>query len=108
MGVLRFRCSVQEIKKYASIVALDHQLIDPVDEYTHTFLATKTSAVDTARSLNMTVFYHSLANEYVAYAADYRSDPMLQINSLIENFKIDGFITDFPATLHAFLHSEPC
>lgn len=108
MRVLRFRCSVQEINKYTSIVALDHQLIDPVDEFTHTLLATKTSAVDIARSLNMTVFYHSLANEYVAYAADYRSDPMLQINSLIEIFKIDCFITDFPATLYAFLHREFC
>ena len=95
----------QEIKKYASIIALDHHLVDPISNDTY-FLTKKTSTVSLAHSLNMTVFYYFLSNEFNAYAFDYRSDPILQINSVISNYNVDGFITDFPATLYNFLHSK--
>jgi glycerophosphoryl diester phosphodiesterase len=95
----------QEIKNYASIIALDHHLVDPLASDTF-FLTKKTSAVSLAHSLNMTVYYYFLSNEFNAYAFDYRSDPILQINSVISNYNVDGFITDFPATLYNFLHSK--
>lgn len=79
--------------------------MDPISNSTFC-LAKKPSTVSLAHSLNMTVFYYFLSNEFNAYAFDYRSDPILQINSVISNYNIDGFITDFPATLYNFLHSK--
>lgn len=96
---------LQDIKKYASVVAVPHRLVDPVDNQTY-FLVDKTQTVQLAQSQNMTVFYYWLSNEYVAYPQDYRSDPILEIDALITTYKMDGFITDFPATLYAFLHGE--
>lgn len=97
--------SLQEIKQYANIVSIDGKLIDPLDIY-YGFLLQKTSVVNAAQALNMTVFYSFLSNEFNAYARDYRSDPILQIYSLLQEYKLDGFITDFPSTLYNFLNSK--
>ncbi|KAG0561173.1 hypothetical protein KC19_9G042500 [Ceratodon purpureus] len=98
---------LQEIKQYANTVSIDWRLIDPLDTFSG-FLLQKTSVVSAAQALNMTVFYSFLSNEFVAYARDYRSDPILQIYSLISEFKLDGLITDFPSTLYNFLNKNYC
>lgn len=98
---------LQEIKQYTSIVALDRRLVDPIDSQT-SFLLSKTSVVSAAQSLNMTVFYVFLSNEFNGFAFDYRSDPILQIYSLIKEYNMDGFITDHPKTLYNFLHKNYC
>lgn len=94
----------QEIKKYANIVALDRRLVDPIDP-NGSFLLSKTNVVSTAQALNMTVFYVSLSNEFNSFAFDYRSDPILQIYSIIQEYKMNGFLTDHPKTLYNFLNS---
>uniref|UniRef100_A0A7I4D1P1 glycerophosphodiester phosphodiesterase n=1 Tax=Physcomitrium patens TaxID=3218 RepID=A0A7I4D1P1_PHYPA len=98
---------LQEIKKYADIVTLDRAFVDPFDSQT-SFLLEKTSVVSAAKSLNMTVFYHFLANEFSGLAFDYRADPILKISYLISEYNLDGFITDHPATLYNFLYNNYC
>lgn len=100
-----FIICLQDIKKYASTVALDRRLVDPIDNLT-SYLLSKTSVVSAAQALNMSVFYVFLSNEFSGFALDYRSDPILQINSLIQEYKMDGFMTDHPKTLYNFLHSK--
>jgi glycerophosphoryl diester phosphodiesterase len=100
---------LQEIKNYASFVALPNQLVDPLNDFsgsTYTyFLAAATQVVKQAHALNLTVLYYWQENEFQAFAFDYRSDPILQINSLVSFYNVDGIITDFPATVYDFLHS---
>lgn len=96
---------LQEIKQFSNIVALDRRLVDPIDSQS-SFLLSKTSVVSAAQSLNMTVFYVFLSNEFNGFATDYRSDPILQINSLIQEYEINGFLTDHPKTLYNFLNSK--
>lgn len=98
---------LQEIKKYANIVALDRRLVDPIDP-NGSFLLSKTNVVSIAQALNMTVFYVSLSNEFNGFALDYRSDPILQIYSIIQEYNMDGFLTDHPKTLYNFLNKNYC
>jgi glycerophosphoryl diester phosphodiesterase len=100
---------LQEIKNYASFVAIPSQLVDPLDDFSGNastyFLAAATQVVKQAHALNLTVLYYWQENEFQAFPFDYRSDPILQINSLVSFYNVDGIITDFPATVYDFLHS---
>lgn len=97
---------LQEIKKFADTIALDGRFVDPLDIFGSSFLSSTTSVVRSAQSLNMTVFYYFLSNEFNSRAIDYRSDPILHINSLVGEYNVNGFITDHPATLYNFLYSK--
>lgn len=103
---------LQEIKNYASFVAIPHQLVDPPNDFSGSnstyFLAAATQVVKQAHALNLTVLYYWQENEFEAFAFDYRSDPILQINSLVSFYNVDGIITDFPATVYDFLHKNQC
>lgn len=97
-----------EIKKFADTIALDGRFVDPLDIFGSSFLSSTTSVVRSAQSLNMTVFYYFLSNEFNSRAIDYRSDPILHINSLVGEYNVNGFITDHPATLYNFLYNNYC
>jgi glycerophosphoryl diester phosphodiesterase len=103
---------LQEIKNYASFVAIPSQLVDPLDDFSGNastyFLAAATQVVKQAHALNLTVLYYWQENEFQAFPFDYRSDPILQINSLVSFYNVDGIITDFPATVYDFLHKNQC
>ncbi len=84
-------------------------MVDPLDDFSSPaptfFLAAATQVVKQAHALNLTVLYYWQENEFQGFAFDYRSDPILQINSLVSFHNVDGIITDFPATVYDFLHS---
>ncbi|RDX96288.1 Glycerophosphodiester phosphodiesterase GDPDL7, partial [Mucuna pruriens] len=87
--------TVDEIKKYADAVNL------PKSSIVKTFaslLTGMTNVVKELKDANITVFVHTLRNEYLSLAFDYWSDPNIEIATYIHSAKVDGIVTDFPAT----------
>lgn len=95
---------VQQIKQTASIVALPRALVEPGNMLG--FLENPTNVVAEFKAQNMTVFIYFLRNEFVAQAFDYEADPTLELNTVLQYFKVDGIITDFPRTATAYLGNE--
>lgn len=94
--------SIKEIKTLADTVTLSRGVIYPSSE---SFLSSATDVVTRMQRQNLSVFVHFLRNEYPALAFDYYSDPTMEINSFVEVAKVDGLITDYPATASAYLRN---
>ncbi|XP_028208238.1 glycerophosphodiester phosphodiesterase GDPDL6-like isoform X2 [Glycine soja] len=96
--------SAEEIKKHADAVNLPKTSILKIS---NAILVGMTSIVQELKDANLTVFVHSLKNEYTTLAFDYWSDPNVEIATYIQIAKVDGIVTDFPATASRFMRS-PC
>lgn len=48
--------------------------------------------------MHLTVFVHTLMNEFMSLVFDYWSDPNMEIATYIHSAMVDGVVTDFPAT----------
>ncbi|KAG6546300.1 hypothetical protein Mapa_012341 [Marchantia paleacea] len=91
-----------DIKDYAASVSIPKKFIDNLDSQTG-FIAGTSQVVQWAHAQNLTAYFFFLRNENTAFAFDYKGDPTLQIYSLTQNYKIDGFFTDFPLTATNYL-----
>ena len=96
--------TAEEIKKYADGVNLPKTSIIKTSE---SLLIGLTNAVKSLKDLNLTVFVHSFNNEYLSLAFDYWSDPNLEVSIFVKAAKVDGIVTDFPATAYRYMRS-PC
>ena len=92
--------SAEEIKKHADAVNLPKTSILKIS---NAILVGMTSIVQELKDANLTVFVHSLKNEYTTLAFDYWSDPNVEIATYIQIAKVDGIVTDFPATASRFM-----
>lgn len=92
--------TVEEIKKYAEVVNLNKNAVIKTSE---SLLVGLTKAVKELKDANLTVFVHTLRNEYMSLAFDYWSDPNVEIATYIQTANIDGIVTDFPATASRFM-----
>ncbi|XP_057831884.2 glycerophosphodiester phosphodiesterase GDPDL6 isoform X1 [Cryptomeria japonica] len=93
--------SIKEIKTLADSVTIFRGVIFP--SASSFFLSNATDVVRRMHSQNLSVFVHFLRNEFPALAFDYFEDPTMEISSFVEVAKVDGLITDFPATASAYL-----
>lgn len=89
-----------EIKKHADAVNL-HKL--SVIKSSESLLIRITNAVKVLKDLNVTVFVHTLKNEYLSLAFDYWSEPNIEISTYIKAVNVDGIVTDFPATASRYM-----
>lgn len=92
--------TVEEIKKYAEVVNLPKTSIVKASD---SLLSGITNVVKELKDTNLTVFVHTLRNEYMSLAFDYWSDPNVEIATYIQTVKVDGIVTDFPATTSRFM-----
>ncbi|XP_061375783.1 glycerophosphodiester phosphodiesterase GDPDL7-like [Gastrolobium bilobum] len=98
------RQTVEEIRKYAEAVNLPKA---SVVEVTDSLLAGITNVVKEFKDSNLTVFVHTLRNEYASLAFDYWADPNVEIATYVQAAQVDGVVTDFPATASRYMRS-PC
>ncbi|XP_061365835.1 glycerophosphodiester phosphodiesterase GDPDL7-like [Gastrolobium bilobum] len=96
--------TVDEIKKYAEAVNLPKTSVVKVSG---SLLTGMTNIVKELKDANLTVFVRSIRNEYISLAFDYWSDPNVEISTYIHSAKVDGIVTDFPATVSRYMRS-PC
>ncbi|KAJ1382400.1 PLC-like phosphodiesterase, TIM beta/alpha-barrel domain superfamily [Sesbania bispinosa] len=87
--------TVEEIKKHAEAVNLPKT---SVIKSSSSLLTGVTNVVKELKDANLTVFVHTLRNEYMSLAFDYWSDPNVEIATYVQTAKVDGIVTDFPAT----------
>ncbi|CAL0307076.1 unnamed protein product [Lupinus luteus] len=99
------RPTVDEIKKYADTVNLPKTSV--ITATTASLLSGLTNVVKELKDANLTVFVRTLRNEYTSLAFDYLSDPNVEIATYVQTGRVDGFVTDFPATASRYLRS-PC
>ncbi|OIV99858.1 hypothetical protein TanjilG_26196 [Lupinus angustifolius] len=66
-----------------------------------------TNVVKELKDANLTVFIRTLRNEYMSLAFDYWSDPTFEIATYVQTTRVDGLVTDHPATASRYLRS-PC
>lgn len=92
--------TIEEIKTFSHAVALRRNVIFPASQF---FLVETTNIVQRMHLYNMSVFVFLLRNEFASLAFDYLSDPTMEIRSFVSLAKVDGLITDFPATASAYL-----
>ncbi|KAL2338499.1 hypothetical protein Fmac_012945 [Flemingia macrophylla] len=94
--------TAEEIKKYADAVNLPKTTI--IKPY-GSMLTGVTNVVKELKAVNISVFVYTLKNEYTTLAFDYWADPNIEIATLIQTAKVDGIVTDFPATASRFMRS---
>ncbi|QHO50493.1 hypothetical protein HN51_002296 [Arachis hypogaea] len=100
------RPTADEIKKYADAVNLVKSAVFSV-EGGGSLLEGMTNVVRELKDANLTVFVHNLKNEFITLAFDFWSDPNIAMATFIQNAKVDGIVTDFPATASRYMRS-PC
>lgn len=97
--------TIEEIKTFSHAVVLKRNVIFPASQ---SFLVGETHIVQRMHLYNMSVFVFLLRNEFASLAFDYLSDPTMEIHSFVTDAKVDGLITDFPATASAYLSKTRC
>lgn len=96
---------VDEIKKFADAVTIPRASIIQTSSV---FFTTKnTTVVEEMHAANISVYVGIFRNEYISIALDFFSDPLVEISTNIQGFKVDGIITEYPGTASNFLRS-PC
>lgn len=95
--------TVDEIKKYAEAVNLRKT---SVVKASGSLLSGMTNVVKEMKDANLTVFVHTLRNEFISLAFDYWSDPNVEVATYIHSAKVDGIVTDFPATTSRYLSKK--
>lgn len=92
--------TIKEINTFSDAVVISRTTVYPPSG---PFLVEVTDIVQRVHRYNMSVFIYLLRNEFTSLAFDYLADPTMEIRSLLTLAKVDGLITDFPATARAYL-----
>ncbi|MED6180855.1 hypothetical protein PIB30_013938 [Stylosanthes scabra] len=100
------RPTADEIKKYADAVNLAKGDVFSL-QGGGSLLGGMTNVVKELKDANLTVFVHNLKNEFISLAFDFWSDPNIAMATFIQTAKVDGIVTDFPATASRYMRS-PC
>ncbi|XP_020202161.1 glycerophosphodiester phosphodiesterase GDPDL7 [Cajanus cajan] len=96
--------TAEEIKKYADAVNLPKTTV--IKPY-GSLLVGLTNNVKVLNEANISVYVHTIRNEYTTLALDYWSDPNIEIATFIQTAKVDGIVTDYPATANRYMRN-PC
>lgn len=92
--------TIKKIKAFSDAVVIRRDTVFPSSS---SYLLGVTDTVERMHNYNMSVFIFLLRNEFAALAFDYIADPTLEIRSYVSLAKVDGLITDFPATASAYM-----
>ncbi|KAK1550081.1 hypothetical protein Q3G72_013371 [Acer saccharum] len=95
---------LDEIKKHADAVVVSRRSIVTDKEG---FTLAYTNVVKELHSANISVYVSVMRNEFITFAFDYFSDPILEIVTYVAGAGVDGIITQFPATASRYMRS-PC
>ncbi|XP_047178967.1 glycerophosphodiester phosphodiesterase GDPDL3-like [Vigna umbellata] len=91
--------ALSDIKRFASSVVIKKGSVYLTNEY---FLTGSTKTVPKLKSSNLSVYVQTFHNEYVSQPWDFLSDPIVQINTFVQDARIDGLITGFPQTANRY------
>ena len=94
------KMTVDEIKKHADAVSVPRSSIVKSSNY---FATAFTSVVDDMHAANISVYAFPFRNEFVNMEFDYFADPMVELATYTALLRVDGVITEFPATANAYL-----
>ncbi|KAF9617605.1 hypothetical protein IFM89_037668 [Coptis chinensis] len=97
--------SLDEIKKFADTVELRRPSL--IKSTTDGFVLNFTNVVEKMHSANISVFVAVLRNEYTVIAFDFFLDPIIEIATYVQQLKVDGIVTEFPATATSYKRC-PC
>lgn len=89
-----------EVKKYADAVVLEKSSF--IQQNSAFFTTNTTKVIAELHAANISVYAYPIRNEFIYLSLDYFSDPIVELATLIEE-KIDGFVTDYPATASSYL-----
>ncbi|KAK1274014.1 putative glycerophosphoryl diester phosphodiesterase 2 [Acorus gramineus] len=91
--------AIQDIKSFAHSVVINKKSIYSTNM---AFITSKTNVVQKLQSANLSVYTYLFQNEFQAQAWDFFSDPTVELNTFVQEARIDGVITDFPGTATAY------
>lgn len=97
--------ALEEIKRYAEVVAIPRGSIIEITNYFTTGL---TKVVAEIKASNLSVFVYVMRNEYVSLAFDYYSEASTEIATFVDYFHVDGIITEFPNTAKRYMSTLSC
>ncbi|KAL5774909.1 hypothetical protein ACOSP7_012466 [Xanthoceras sorbifolium] len=95
---------LDEIKKHADAVVVPRRTVVTDKDG---FASAYTNVVKELHSANVSVYISVLRNEFITFAFDYFSDPVLEIATYIAGAGVDGIVTEYPATASRYMRS-PC
>ncbi|CAK9183304.1 unnamed protein product [Ilex paraguariensis] len=95
----------EEVKKYADAVNVIRKSI--ILGNSIYFSTSFTNVTEEMHAANVSVYVSFLRNEFTSLAFDYFADPYIELATFIAGQKVDGVITDNPATANAYMRS-PC
>ncbi|EOA29960.1 hypothetical protein CARUB_v10013062mg [Capsella rubella] len=89
--------AIRDIKNFAGSVVISKKSVFPTNDG---FVIHKKGPDVTQRLKNsgLRVYVETFSNEFISQPFDFFSDPTLEIDCFVKGIKIDGIITDFPAT----------
>ncbi|CAO2835683.1 unnamed protein product [Amaranthus hypochondriacus] len=91
--------TITDIKTFANSVVVDRKSISP---FPLGFYENMTDVVAQFQSFKLPVYVQILRNEFTSIPFDAFSDPIMEINTLVNAANVDGVITDFPRTAVAY------
>ncbi|KAK4404208.1 Glycerophosphodiester phosphodiesterase GDPDL7 [Sesamum angolense] len=92
----------QEVKKYADAIFVHR---DAIVASTENFCQNFTNTIPAFHAVNISVYVGILKDEFENLNFDYLSDPYVEL-ATYNSLKVDGFVTDFPATANMFVRSS--
>ncbi|XP_073052256.1 glycerophosphodiester phosphodiesterase GDPDL6-like isoform X2 [Primulina eburnea] len=92
----------QDVKKYADAVFVHRDAIVMASD---SFAFNFTNTVPAMHAANISVYVGVLKNEFQNFIMDYLSDPYVELSTMYSQ-KVDGFVTDYPATANSFVRSS--
>ncbi|XP_011084009.1 glycerophosphodiester phosphodiesterase GDPDL7 [Sesamum indicum] len=92
----------QEVKKYADAVFVHRDaVVMSIDNFCQNF----TNTIPAFHAVNISVYVGILKDEFENLIFDYLSDPYVEL-ATFNALKVDGFVTDYPATANMFVRSS--
>jgi glycerophosphoryl diester phosphodiesterase len=91
--------SVADIRRFADAVAINKESVYPEDRH---FITNETNILSSFQSAGLKVYGYGFKNEFVSQPWDFFADATVELNTYFTGAKIDGFITDFPATARRY------
>lgn len=87
--------AIKEIMSFAGTIVISKESVLP---YNGGLVKKKTDVVARLKESGFRVYVETFRNEFVTQPFDLFSDSTVEINFFVQGVKIDGIITDFPAT----------
>ncbi|CAN6997495.1 unnamed protein product [Brassica oleracea var. botrytis] len=95
--------AIKEIMSFAGTIVISKESVLP---YNGGLVKKKTDVVARLKASGFRVYVETFSNEFVTQPFDLFSDSTVEIDFFVQAVKIDGIITDFPATTARYRKSQ--